>query len=277
MADVTVVIPVWNGAAHLQEQLDSLARQTTRRSVAVVVADNGSTDGSLQLARRADLGRVELTVLDASDRAGQAHARNAGAHLARGRDLLFVDQDDVVDPGYVEAMGAALDRHPLVAARLVTSTLNPPWLAASRTVPQEHDLGRGFGYLPYAAGGSLGVHRSVFTRVGGFDVDMPGAAEDVDLCWRVQEATGEALAYVPDAVLHYRYRPELAAIFRQGRSYARAESVLRDRYAAVGLPARKARADLRPFLGLSRRLVLHRRRTDAARLAWLLGHVVGRR
>jgi glycosyltransferase involved in cell wall biosynthesis len=105
--DVSVVIPVRNAADHLEEQLAALASQTYEGSWEVVVADNGSTDASLEVVRSWALRVPHLEIVDASDRAGPSHARNVGAAAARGRVLAFVDADDVAAPTWLAELVAA--------------------------------------------------------------------------------------------------------------------------------------------------------------------------
>lgn len=272
-AAATVVMAVLDGGPPLRHQLEALAAQRPDRPWEVIVADNGSTDGSVALAETFRA-RLPISVVDASTARGQGHARNVGASHGSGQYLLFVDQDDVVDEGYVEAMVSALERSPLVAARIATTGINDTRSTGSRLMAQERGLGAGFGLLPYAAGGTLGVRRPVFELVGGFDPSMPGAAEDVDLCWRVQLATGERMQFVPDAVLHYRLRTGLGAVLRQGRGHGRAEVALRRRYRSLGVAAR-SRGRARHLSGLAVRAVGRRRRSDVMRLAWAAGHLAG--
>src|SRR5262249_56613869 len=102
MDRVSIVTPVYNGAAYLAATLDS-ARAQTYPDLELIVIDDGSTDGSYQIAAgRAD--RCERL-----DHIGAGHARNRGLELATGRWVLFLDADDLISPDFVAAMVAALD------------------------------------------------------------------------------------------------------------------------------------------------------------------------
>ena len=72
-----------------------------------MAVDNGSSDGSVAILERYK-DRLPLTVIHASERHNPSFARNAGARVARGRFLLFVDADDALAAGYVEHMTRAL-------------------------------------------------------------------------------------------------------------------------------------------------------------------------
>ena len=233
---LSVVIPCLNAEATLGDQLDALAGQTWPGEWEVIVADNGSTDGSRALAERYQ-GRIPgLRVVDASDRRGQAHARNVGSAAATGDALLFVDADDQVAPGWLEAMARALARHDFVACRYDNEALNPAWVQRTHLNPQKDGIIR-YDYpafLPHAGGGGLGVRRSAHEEVGGFDESMP-ALEDTDYCWRLQLA-GHELAFAPEAVVRIRHRHDPGSIFRQGVSYGKHNVLIYKKYRGRGMP-----------------------------------------
>jgi len=272
---VSVVIPCFDAAATLGDQLAALAGQDYRGEWEVIVADNGSTDGSRAVAESFRDRLPSLRWLDTSARRGPAHARNAGAAAARGELLLFCDADDVVAPGWLAAMAAALGRYGLVASRYDAAELNPPAIRDLHATPQAEELPR-YDYppfLPHAGGGGLGVRRALHERVGGFDESMP-ALEDTDYCWRLQLA-GVEMGFARDALVHVRYRPTLGGSFRQAFSYGEHNVRIYRRYRGRGMPR------LGPLPGLIRwakllltaPLLLSRRR---GRWLWQAGWRLGR-
>jgi GT2 family glycosyltransferase len=270
--DVSIVIPCLNAADVLPGQLEALRAQEWRGRWDVVIADNGSSDETRAVAERhrADL---DLRVVDASDRAGRQHACNVGAR-AGGRAAVFVDADDEVAPGYVAAMGDALEQHAIVAARIDDVTLNAGWILDGRSGAQTNGLQNHLGFLPFGSGGTLGVRREVFETVGGFADDMH-YAEDIDFCWRAQLA-GCAIEFVPDAVLRYRYRTHLRSMFAQHRNFGRASALLYRTYRDRGMPGPEPKKVLREWRQLASGLLLVRDRADAARWARRAGRNVGR-
>ncbi len=105
---VTVVTPCHDAEAFVGETMESVLAQSYP-AVEHVVVDDGSRDGSAEVAERfADRwpGRVRAFRLDANR--GGSHARNRGAAEARGELLMFLDADDVLEPGAVSALVAAL-------------------------------------------------------------------------------------------------------------------------------------------------------------------------
>ena len=99
MCKVSVIVPVYNKEPYLRACLDSLAAQTLD-DVEIIVVDDGSTDGSLAIAREYEhLESPRFRVFSIENR-GVSHARNYGAKIAGGGYLAFVDGDDEVEPDY---------------------------------------------------------------------------------------------------------------------------------------------------------------------------------
>lgn len=274
---LSVVIPCLNAEATLGAQLEALSRQSWPGEWEVLVADNGSTDRSREIVE-SYRGRIPgLRLIDASDRRGQAHARNLGAAAAMGDALLFCDADDEVGSGWLAAMGRALAVHDFVACRYDQEKLNPVEVRRTHLNPQNDGLTR-YDYpdfLPHAGGGGLGVRRRVHEAVGGFDETLP-ALEDTDYCWRIQLA-GFSFHFVPEAVVHIRHRHDLGSIYRQGASYGKHNVLIYARYRSKGMP----RLGWIPGLLRWGKLIVKTplmvlTREGRARWLWQLGWRVGR-
>lgn len=233
---LSVVIPCLNAAGTIAQQLDALTRQSWPGGWEVVVADNGSTDRSREIVESYRDRLPGLKLVDASDKRGQAHARNLGAAAATGDAFLFCDADDEVAPGWLEGMGRALAVHDFVACRYDNEKLNPVWVQRTHLNPQKDGL-TAYDYppfLPHAGGGGLGVRRSVHEAVGGFDESMP-ALEDTDYCWRIQLA-GHGFHFAPEAVVYIRHRHDPGSIYRQGVSYGLHNVLIYKKYRTRGMP-----------------------------------------
>jgi hypothetical protein len=176
---------------------------------------------------------LPLRVVDASGIAGAGPARNAGVQQARGEWIGFCDADDEVADGWLAAMCAALAKHPFVAGRFEGQRLNSARTLRSRALDQQTGLQRCSRVvgLPHAGAGNLGIHRSVFLAVGGFDPAVR-YLQDTELCWRVQLA-GYPLVFVPELVVHVRLRSTLRGMYRQGRNYGASQASLERRYAGA--------------------------------------------
>jgi GT2 family glycosyltransferase len=273
---LSVVIPCRDAEATLGEQLEALAGQEWGRPWEVLVADNGSTDGSRELVARFADRLPGLRIVEAADKPGAAHARNTGAAAAAGGYFAFLDADDVVAPGWLAAVGAALDRHPFVACRYDSQTLNPG--ARSRTLqrPQDSGLMR-YDYpdfLPHAGGGGLAVRREIHEAVGGFDETYP-ALEDTDYCWRIQLA-GTPLTFVAGAVVRIRYKTKPLEIFRQGFAFGQYNLLIYRRYRDRGMPRLGLLPGLKRWAGFLLKTPGTLLAGDWPRWLWQLGWRLGR-
>lgn len=272
--DATVVLTT-TGGPWLGEQLAALAGQT-RPPAQLVLVNNGPAGAVDALVQRWQ-GRLPcLELVEDTGAAICGYARNAGAARAHHPGLLFVDDDDVIAPGYVAAMSDALDDADLVGARIDLARLNPPALTAHWGTMQNDDLMRHHGFLPWVIGGALGIRRSVFRGIGGFDTSLL-VAEDTDLSWRAQLDADARVAFVPAARMSYRLRDRVGPAFRQARVWARWDAVLHERHRHRGLPPvpaaeRSLRRWARPVLVAASA----RRRADLVVAARLLGACLGR-
>jgi glycosyltransferase involved in cell wall biosynthesis len=270
--ELSVIIPCRNAVPWLTEQLDALAREHPSFAWEVVVADNGSTDGSDDVARSYS-GRLDIHVIDSSDRLGPAAARNAAVAASRGTRLVFLDADDVIKPGYLERMDVAISEHGLVSARMDSVTLNPTWAAQAMRAGIGPELIPG----PYPATmtGALATTRELFASVGGFDESFL-SAEDIDFCWRVQQTNPVTLT-MSDAVLYYRLRPDPLALFRQARAHASDDTKLYKRWRSYGMTRPPVRGVVRRWVSALAHLALAwRGKSYLARGLFLSGLCLGR-
>ncbi|MDX2232812.1 MAG: glycosyltransferase family A protein [Leptolyngbyaceae cyanobacterium bins.349] len=234
---ISVIIPCFNAAHTLQQQLDALMAQT-QMPWEVIVADNGSTDRSREIVQQYRDRLPQLQIIDASTRRGPSHARNCGAKAATGDYLIFCDADDVVSSDWVSALAQAFGEHDFVASRFDYTLLND----SSGNHPQQDGLQNfRIPFMPFAGGCGLGIKRSLHEAVAGFDESL-SHLEDVDYCLRVQ-LQGAPLVFVPDALIHIRYSASqetsfLASrkgSFRHGYHWGMGQANLYKRYKTKGM------------------------------------------
>ena len=194
------MIPVRNGAAHLDEALASVAAQQVT-GIEVVVVDDGSTDGSGAVAAR----RAGVSVLR-QDPAGPAAARNLGLCRTTGRFVAFLDADDRWPAGRLHRMLDHLRSPPgtgVVLGRQVPllepGVERPDWFdEPAEWIP----LPLRTGLAPQVPAMSMVARREVFARVGFFDPGL-GVCEDLDWYVRAAEA-GVVIDLLDDVVLERR-------------------------------------------------------------------------
>ncbi|MBI5444621.1 MAG: glycosyltransferase family 2 protein [Deltaproteobacteria bacterium] len=206
----------WNGLEHLPGCLDSIAAQSFR-DFDVIVVDNGSADGSLEWLRRQRDDRVKVVSLP--DNRGFAGGCNAGMQGSGGRYVVLLNNDTVVDPGWLRALSGAIERH-VDAGMFTPKILNyhrrdeidnvghliyPDGLARGHH-RLEKDDGRFDGEREalYPSGCAGVYRREMLDEIGLLDESFFAYCEDVDLGLRARWA-GWTCWYVPEAVVYHKY------------------------------------------------------------------------
>jgi glycosyltransferase involved in cell wall biosynthesis len=209
--EITVVVPVRDGAEVLAGCLDALAAQRDAPAFEVVVVDNGSRDGTADLAR----GHPVVDRVVPEPRPGSYAARNAGIAVARAPVLAFTDADCRPHPRWLCRGHAALATADLVGGDVRSAVSEAPttWERYDRAVYL--DQGRAVRDEGYAATANLLVRADVFRAVGTFD---PTLTSSGDLEWG-QRATraGQRLVHAPDAVVEHVARRTAGQTWRLHR------------------------------------------------------------
>jgi glycosyltransferase involved in cell wall biosynthesis len=231
---VTVAIPLLNEERHLAGQLGALAGQTYDGEWELVIADNGCTDRSLEIAEEWRPRLPELRIADARGAPGINHARNAAAAAARGELVAFCDGDDVAAPGWLAALADAGTGAELVGGPLDHASLNDPrvvdWFGLGA---EPAELPVALGFLPYVPGGNCAVRRDVALAVG-WDESFQFGSSDIDFAWRAQLA-GHRLAFAPGAVMARRLPTRVRDATRAFFIYGRSDPRLYRRYGRLGM------------------------------------------
>jgi GT2 family glycosyltransferase len=210
-----VIVPNWNGVADLAECLDSLIAQTLKPHI--IVVDNGSTDGSVELVESHYPG-VEL--IKHSKNRGYAGGVNPGFQRAIESGVDYAapfNNDAVADKQWLEQLVKHLDKHPHVGIA-ACKLLNADGTALDSTGDYytvwglPYPRGRGETNLDkydhqteiFAASGGASLYRvSMLEQIGLLDEDFFAYYEDVDLSFRAQLA-GYKVAYVPAAKAYHQ-------------------------------------------------------------------------
>ena len=230
LADVTVVIPVHQRRAALERLLTSLDDLRRDCVAEVIVVDDGSTDGSGELAAA-----WGARVIRRPDPSGPAAARNAGLAEVRSSHVAFLDSDCETTPAWLPPLLAHFcDPTTAVVAPRIRSAGNGTAVERYEAVRSALDLGPVEGrvaagtrvsYVPSAA---LVCRVDAVRLLDGFDETMP-VGEDVDLLWRMTQAKGE-IRYEPASVVFHHDRTTLAELSNRRYAYGTSAAALHLRH-----------------------------------------------
>ncbi|HEX4653742.1 MAG TPA: glycosyltransferase [Candidatus Udaeobacter sp.] len=220
---VSVIVCSYNGARTLAACLESLGK-LNYPAYEVILVDDGSTDDTAYVAAQFPSVRyIHQT------NHGLSHARNTGAAAAKGDIFAYTDSDCMVDADWLYYLIGALVSGDY--AGVGGPNITPPaqnWIqacvAAAPGGPSHVLLTDTI--AEHIPGCNMAFYRWAFDGVGGFDPEYRKAGDDVDFCWRIQQA-GWVIGFSPTAIVwHYR-RFTLRAFLKQQDGYGEAESLLR--------------------------------------------------
>lgn len=203
---VSVVMAVRNGAPYLQQAVDSILHQTLR-DFELVVVDDGSSDSTPDLLRRAESADPRVRVLR-QEPAGLVASLNRGCRAAVAPLLARMDADDVAFADRLARQAEFLDRHPraaLVGSAVVR--IDAAGREIKRNVcPTTHaEIVRELDRYNCFTHSTVMMRAERFTAAGGYR-DAYLHAEDYDLWLRLAEH--DELANLPDPLLYYRVYPD---------------------------------------------------------------------
>src|SRR6185436_6954789 len=217
---ISVVVCSYNGAHTIRETLEHLAR-VEYPNFEVIVVDDGSTDDTAAIASEYDVRLIR------TENGGLSRARNVGMMAATGEIIAYLDDDAYPDPHHLHYLAEAFrgdcaavggpnlpppGDHP-VAQAVAHAPGGPLHVLTSDTVAE---------HIP---GCNFAVRRDWLLKIGGFDPSLRVAGDDVDACWRLQEAGGVIGFHHAALVWHHR-RDSVRRYLKQQRGYGRAEALL---------------------------------------------------
>ena len=225
----SVIILNWNGEAMLRRFLPSVMAHTERADVEIVVADNGSTDGSVAYLRTQSVRVIEL-----GENYGFAEGYNRAIAQVESEYVVLLNSDVEVTPHWLDTLLEYARAHKEVAAlqpKVLSWQSKQDFLSGkAQGVCFEHAgaaggmidclgypycRGRFLSYLEvdngqydtpspifWASGACLFIRREVYLKEGGLDAVFFAHQEEIDLCWRLQ-CRGYCIMSVPQSVVYH--------------------------------------------------------------------------
>jgi len=252
---VSVIVCTHNGGETLARCLRGVDR-LTYPDYETIVVDDGSTDGSAEVARAHGAKVIQ------TEHRGLSFARNAGVAAAGGDVVAFLDDDAYPDPDWLHYVAAALRANAhagmggpnippeddgLVADCVALAPGGPIHVLISDSEAE------------HVPGCNMAFRKSALEEIGGFDPRFHTAGDDVDVCWRLQEA-GRTLGFSAGAVVMHRRRDSIRRYLRQQYGYGKAEALLErkwpSRYNRAGSSRWAGRIYDSPGTGSGRRAMI---------------------
>ncbi len=212
--ECSIIIPVFNKLELTQQCLMHLAEVTKEISYEVVIVDNHSSDGTSEFLQSLD---GDIQIIQNSTNVGFAKGCNQGAQAAKGKHLVFLNNDTIPRPGWLEALVHEVDAHPdvaVVGSKLLypDNTIQHAGVVFSRLFHTPYHLFSGAPenipaanvrkeYQAVTAACML-VRKNIFEKIGGFDEGFVNGFEDVDLCLKIRKL-GEKVIYQPQSCLYH--------------------------------------------------------------------------
>ena len=221
MPKTAIVILNWNGLGYLKKFLGTVIKHSFGNDTLICVADNGSTDGSIEWIKD-NFGEVRIVKLDKNY--GFAEGYNQAIAQLDATYFLLLNSDIEVTEGWLQPLVSFMDSNQDVAS------CQPKILSFNQKDHFEHAGAAGcfidkYGYpfcrgrilnkiekdtgqydsqinVFWSSGACMIVRADAWKKCGGFDPDFFAHMEEIDLCWRFHKA-GYRVCYLPDSVIYH--------------------------------------------------------------------------
>jgi GT2 family glycosyltransferase len=218
---VSVVVCTYNGGRTLDQCLRSLG-ELDYPDYEVIVVDDGSTDNVREI-----VGRFPAVRAIHQPNRGLSVARNVGLHAATGEIVAYTDDDCFADPDWLTHLVYQLQKTGAAGVGGPNLTPEDGWLAAcvAACPGQPTHVLVSDQVAEHIPGCNMAFRKEALLAVNGCDPIYRKAGDDVDLCWRLQQA-GYWITFAPGAVVWHHRRQGPRSYLKQQRGYGEAEALL---------------------------------------------------
>lgn len=218
---VSVVVCSYNGSRTIRECLTEIGK-IDYPNYEVIVVNDGSKDNLAEIVQE-----FWVKLISTPNR-GLSQARNTGMLNAKGEIIAYIDDDAYPDPQWLKYLVHAYKNSehgciggPNIApdgdGLLATAVANAPGGPVHVLVSDE--------IAEHVPGCNMSFRREALLKIGGFDPVYTNAGDDVDVCWRIQQA-GYTIGFHPSAVVWHHRRNSYKAYWKQQKGYGKAEALL---------------------------------------------------
>ena len=218
---LSVVVCSYNGSRTIRECCEGL-QQLQYPNYEVIVVNDGSTDATAKIVDEFDYRLIS------TENMGLSHARNLGMRAATGEIVAYLDDDAFPDPHWLTYLAATFMKTKHVGVGGPNITIKEDgWIAECIG----HSPGNPTHILlsdeeaEHIPGCNMAFRKDALEAIGGFDPQFRIAGDDVDACWRLQQAGG-TLGFSPAAMVWHHRRNSVKAFWRQQINYGKAEALL---------------------------------------------------
>ncbi len=214
----SIIIPIYNSLTTIERCLDSLLLlDYPKEQYEVVLVDNGSTDGTLEVMQKYPFRIVHET------KKNSFSARNCGIRNSSGQIVVLTDSDCVVDPGWLKGFDKSFENETIMACGGRIESYPPANIIEefpkyTRTHDNKINIQHAPIFLPWIDTANAAYRRRVFDTIGLFDDIHFDVTGDVDMGWRTS-LHGYKIDYSDDAFVQHINRGSLKALIKQYEQY----------------------------------------------------------
>ncbi|MBU1753118.1 glycosyltransferase [bacterium] len=223
---ISFIVPAYNTESTIKQAVESIFNQKGDYLIEVIIVDDGSRDGTLDIAEELKSRFPNIFVIH-QDNSGEASALNAGLDRASGEIIAIVEADVEIEEYWLKKVLKRFkdERVMGVGGRLITPK-DDPWIARLAGYEVEYKLRNNEEYPMHITSANAIYRKEVFERFGRFDEQLKNSCLDADLNLRIIK-NNYKLCYVKEAVALHHFKTNFLDYMKRQYAYARYRPYLR--------------------------------------------------
>src|SRR3990167_7072343 len=235
LPSISIIIPIYNAEPTLSMCLKSIQELNyPKDKLETIIVDNGSNDGSVEIAKYFD-----VTVLHETSIKSSYSARSRGVKEAKGELIAFTDSDCIASPDWLNNLVKEWNDESIGCFAGEILSYNPETLVeifSDRTGILRQKGTLSCSYLPYTQTANSAYRREVFDKVGLFNPKLISGG-DADLSWKMQKQTGLKIKFIPEAIVYHKHRSNIMGLYKQFKKYEQGKLLWLQYYPDYELPS----------------------------------------